>query len=104
MEKNNYKIQYLPSFDQELNKIIYYITYNLQNPKAAEKLLDNINKSIIDRGIEPEGYEKYKSKRNRRYIWYRIYVQNYVIFYTVKSDTIEIAHILYNKRNFNKYI
>lgn len=104
MEKSNYEIEYLLSFEQELDKIMYHITYNLQNPKAAENLLDSINEAIIERSISPEGYEEYKNKRNRKYIWYRIYVGNYTIFYTIKNSTMEIAHILYSKRNFDNLI
>ena len=61
MAKNNYELQYLPSFSDELDGIIYYITYILQNPIAAENLLDNINRAILDRCMNPEGYEIYKS-------------------------------------------
>ena len=104
MENNNYKIEYLPSFGEELNGIMYYITYILQNKKAAEKLLDNINRVISERSINPESYLKYKSNKNGEYIWYRINVDNYTIFYTVRDYIMEIAHILYGRRNFDKLI
>lgn len=103
MAKKSNKIEYLPSFIQELEKIMYYITDILENPKAAETLLSNIDKAIIDRSINPESYEKYRSGKNRKYIWYRIYVEKYIVFYTVIDNNImEIAHILYNRRDFNK--
>lgn len=104
MEKNNCKIKYLTSFSHELNRIMYYITYNLQNPEAANNLLNQIYKSILDRSTSPESYEKYKSKRNRNFTWYRIYVSNYIIFYSVINNTMQIAHILYSKRNFEELI
>jgi len=104
VRKNNYEIEYLPSFGEELNEIIYYITYILRNPNAADKLLDNIDKSIMERKLNPEVYEKYKSNKKRKYNWYRIYVGNYMIFYTIKDNKIEMSHILYNKRDMNKLI
>ena len=39
MLKSNYNIKYLNSFYNELNDIAYYITYNLNNKDAANKLI-----------------------------------------------------------------
>ena len=104
MEKNNYKIIYLPSYIEDLMGVLNYITYNLQNPKAAERLLNKINEAINKRSLSPLGYEKYNRARNSKYIWYRIYIENYTVFYTVIEDTMEIVRILSSKRNFDKLI
>ena len=104
MEQKNYNIRYLPSFEKELDEIIYYIAYKLKNKKAAKKLLDKINKAILDRSTRPESYEKYISKKNRKYTWHRIYIENYVVFYTVRNNTMEIVHLIYCKRNLDKLI
>ena len=103
MNKKN-KILYLPSFSKELNEILYYITFNLENKHAAENLLNKIQDAIVNRSINPESYETYNSIKNRKYKWYRIYVDNYTIFYTVKDSTMTVAHIIYSKRNFDKLI
>lgn len=51
--------------------------------------------------IKPEEYISFK---NRKQVYYRIYVKNYIIFYTIKDDEMEVRRILYSKRNFNNYI
>lgn len=104
MKQNKYDIRYLSSFEEELNEIIYYIAYKLKNAQAAEQLLENISNAIINRSINPESFEVYKSEKNRKYIWYRIYVKNFIIFYTVRNNIMEVAHILYRKRNLNDFI
>ena len=104
MAKDNYNIRYLPSFAEELNEVLNYITYKLKNKNAAEKLLDKISNTILNRSKSPESYEKYLSEKNRKYIWYRIYVENYTIFYTVRNNTMEIAHLIYCKRNLDKLV
>ena len=104
MGKNKYKISYLPSYIKDLVKILNYTTYNLQNPRAAEKLLNNINEAIFKRSFNPQSFEKYNRTRNSKYIWYRIYVDNYTIFYTVVGDTMELARILSNRRDFYNLI
>lgn len=104
MIKNKYKIQYLNSYKKELYEIIWYMTYNLKNQKTAERLFNKVSNAIIKRSICPEIYETYKSKKDRKYVWYRIYVDNYTIFYTVKNDIMKVAHIIYSRRNIDDLI
>ena len=104
MAKNKYTIEYLPSFSDELNEIIYYITFILKNKKAAERLLQNVHNAIEQRGESPESYEIYKSKANMKYDWYRIYIGNFTIFYTVRNTIMEITNIIYSSRNFDDLI
>ena len=104
MAKNKYTIKYLPSFSEELDEIIYYITFILKNKKSAERLLQNVHNAIEQRSESPESYEIYKSKVNMRYDWYRIYVGNFTIFYTVRNTIMEVTHIIYSARNFDDLI
>ena len=102
--KNNYTIKYLPSFDKEFNEILYHITYVLQNKIATENLLKAVDLSIRKRSTSPESFEIYRSNKKRKYNFYKIHIKSFTIFYTVRNNTMEIIHILYNKRNFNKLI
>ena len=104
MAKSKYSLKYLPSFSEELNDIMYYITFILKNKNAAERLLNNIHKAIKQRSESPESYEIYKSKANIKYDWYRIYIGNFTVFYTVRKNRMEVAHIIYNARNFENML
>lgn len=44
-----YKLSFLPLFEQDLNEIADYITANLQNPSAAERLVDDIEATVYKR-------------------------------------------------------
>lgn len=103
MEKK-YKKKYLPLFYKDLDKITDYITYQLNNEIAANNLVDQVEKEINERAYNPELYEKYVSNRKRQVLYYKINVKNYVIFYTVKDDVMEIRRILYSKRNLNIFL
>ncbi len=46
-----------------------------------------------------ESFEPYHSARERKYLYYRIYIGNYVVYYVVIDDVMEVRRILYNKRN-----
>ena len=104
MAKNKYTIKYLLSFSEELDEIIYYITFILKNKKAAERLLHKVHNAIEQRSESPESYEVYKSKAKMKYDWYRIYIGNFIIFYTVRNNIMEITHIIYSARNFDDLI
>ena len=100
----NYKIEYLPSFYNDLEKIVEYIAYELKNVYAANNLVEEIEFEIKRRALNPESFEVYKSVKKRKDIYYRIYVKNYTIFYIVKENTMEVRRILHSKRNLEEYI
>lgn len=95
----NYKLNILPIFEKDLNKIVDYICFQLDNPKAAYSLVDDIYEAILNRLPYAESFEIYPSKAVRPCPYYRIYVKNYIIFYVVLDDVMEIRRILYKKRD-----
>ena len=66
---------------------------------AANKLIDDVENAIIKRSSCAESFEPYHSVKERKYPYYRIYVGNYVVYYVVIDDVMEVRRILYNKRN-----
>lgn len=99
-----YNVIYLPLFYKDLNSIVKYIKYRLQNPIAANNFLNIVEEEIQKRAYNPKGYEEYKSKSKRKQKYYRIYVNNYTVFYTVKDNVMEVRRILSSRRNFDKLI
>ena len=61
-------------------------------------------KSILSRLNNPDIFKIYKTHKNGKYNWYRIYIRNFTIFYTLKSNTMIVAHIFYSRRDINKLI
>ena len=104
MANNKYTIRYSSTYINQFNSILKYIVNNLKNKIAAENFYNEVIKEIEKRSENPEGYEKYISTRKRKNTYYRIYVKNYTIFYTVKDNTMEVRRILYSRRNFDKLV
>ena len=76
----------------------------LSNPKAANDLIDAVERAILERLPVCESFEPYQSKRERKYRYYRIYVKNYIIYYVVIDDEgpdriMEVRRLLYNRRD-----
>ncbi|MCI8396398.1 MAG: type II toxin-antitoxin system RelE/ParE family toxin [Clostridia bacterium] len=102
--KNKYKVIHLQLFYEDLRQIINYIKYQLNNPSSAKKLLNEIEKNIEERSYNPTSYKEYKTNRKRKNPYYKINVKNYIIFYTVTNDVMEIRRILYARRNLEELI
>lgn len=76
----------------------------IKNKKASERLLKNIEKSIKERSKNPESYARYERSNKSKFVWYRIYVKNFTIFYTVEDNIMKVAHIIYSRRDIERYI
>ena len=81
MNGKHYKLRFLPLFED----------YAVQE-------------AIRERTTCAEAFETYHSAKERQYPYYRIYVKNYVIFYVVIGDVMEVRRILYNRRNIPEHI
>ena len=100
MSEKHYELRILPLFEEDLNEIVDYITYRLRNPIAAENLVDAVEAAIYERLPNAESFEPFHSQRERRYPYYRIHVRNFIIFYVVIDNVMEVRRILYGKRDW----
>ena len=94
MLNKKYRLSYLPLFYEDLDEKVTYIAEKLKNPKAA----------IMERLPVAESFEPYISARERRYSYYRIYLDNYIIYYVVIDDNpndlvMEVRRFLFKGQN-----
>ena len=99
---NNFTLRYSVIFYEDFNKIISYINDELKNKIAANNLINVVEKEINNRLQNPLGYEKYNTKAGN--VYYRIYIKNYIVFYTVTDNVMEVRRITYSKRDLEKLI
>jgi len=99
-----YTLRYLPLFEQDLMAVRDYITLDLQNPTAATKLIEDTEAAIMKRLENPLGFEQYHSKKDRKHLYYRIYIRNFAVFYVVIENVMEIRRFVYSRRNLSEII
>ena len=104
MNEKAYTVRVMPAFVADMRAIRDYISFDLQNPEAAERLTADVRKAIEVRAEAPLAFEPYHSKKERRYAYYRILVRNYLILYVVADDVMEIRRILYNRRDWKNQV
>lgn len=99
-----YKLRYLPIFEQDLYEAADYIANQLKNPQAAENLINLTEAAIRKRLEHPLSFEPYASAKERLHPYYRIYVHNYIVFYVVIDDIMEVRRFLYKSRDLNSLL
>ena len=94
MEK--YELKIFPSAEQDLKDIIDYL--NELSPQAALKIYDEIVDSIASLEQMPMRCPLAKDTVLRAKGYRLLVVQNYVVFFFVSSNTVQIRRILYGRR------
>ena len=101
---SKYILEYSKDSKQDLIEIKRYIKYNLQEPVTANKLIDKIKKEIEKLTDNPEIYSIIDDDLIKKLKIRKITVDNYMIFYRVKENSVEIVRIMYGKRNWIKLL
>ena len=97
--KNKYPIEYLPIAEKDLLEILEYI--QTDNPSAALQFLEEIDKAISKLAYFPYmGYIP-KDQRLIQLNYRTLVVENYLVFYVVFDEIIEIRRILHGKRKYD---
>lgn len=95
-----YNIEYSKESKQDLIGIKQYIKYNLQEPETAQKLISKIRKEINGLKSNPEIYSIIDDDIIKRQEIRKLIVDNYIVFYRVKNDDIEIVRVMYGRKNW----
>lgn len=104
MNCKKYSLRFLPLFERDLDETVEYIANRLNNPGVAIKLVDEVQAAITKRLAYPEAFEPYPSAKERQDTYYCIYVKNYIIFYVVIDNIMEVRRLIYNRRNIKEQL
>ena len=104
MESSEYRLSYLPLLQKDLTDVVHYIAVELNNPSAASRLVDEIEKAIFQRLLNPLSFQAVPSNRVRKHPYYRIRVKNFSIYYVVIGHTMEVRRLLYRRRNIDSLL
>lgn len=96
---NKFRIEYLPIAEKDLTEILEYIL--IDNPTAALRLLDDIDKTISKLAYLPYMDHVPKDQRLIQLNYRMLVVENYLAFYVVLDDVVEVRRILHGKRKYD---
>jgi toxin ParE1/3/4 len=99
-----YKIRYLPIAQEDLQDIVLYFLYNLKSPQAAINFIEAFNKSVSRLKKYPYAYKLYQPQYPIESEYRFLTVKNYLVFYIVTENIVEIHRIIYAKMDLGKII
>ena len=99
-----YRLQYLPLFWDDLERAVFYVRDVLKNPAAAERLLDRTEEAILEHAKAPTMAQIYKTTRARPQPYHWFAVGNYMVFYVVTGDVMEVRRFIYGARDLTKML
>ena len=89
---------------QDLLEIQSYIAERLENPESASSTIDKIQKTILVLKDFPEAGTLFLPAVSRGRDYRFLVSGNYMIFYRIRENHIEIGRILYGRRDYLKIL
>ncbi|HHX62272.1 MAG TPA: type II toxin-antitoxin system RelE/ParE family toxin [Epulopiscium sp.] len=94
-----YKVRIYPTAQNDFKEIIEYL--NTLSPQAAIKYYDLMVEKINSLSEMPERCPRAKDSQLRIRGYRTLIIENYIVFYVIKDDTVKIHRILYGRRQYN---
>lgn len=93
-----YKVKILPVAKQDFMELIDYL--NTLSPQAAVRYYDLLTEQIASLSTMPERCPHPKDLALAAKGYRCLIVENYLVFYVVVGDTVQIRRILYGRRDY----
>ena len=97
---NQYNIEYSKEAREDLIQIKRYIKYNLQEAETAQKLMSKIRSEIDKLKTNPQMFAIIDDDFIKKFEIRKLIVDNYIVFYRIQNSNIQIARIMYGRRNW----
>lgn len=94
-----YEIRYLTTAENDLVDILEYI--NKDNPTAAISQLEKLDKSVSHLASNPFLGIVPKDERLKKLGYRMLIVDKYLVFYVVKTKTVQIRRIIHGPRRYS---
>lgn len=97
-----YKLIYLPAARQDMVDIVRYISRELGNPIAANRLAETLIEAGERIASFPYANPAYRPIRPLKQEYRKLLVQNYLMLYWVDEEAqrVTVARVVYAKRNY----
>lgn len=99
-----FKLKYLPTALRDLRDITDYIADTLKAPEAALDLLNALDDSISRLEQFPYSCRVYQPVKDLENEYRLLLVKNYLVFYVVNEEVVEIYRVVYAKMDLTKLL
>jgi len=101
-----YRLEFLPIAKQDMLAIMEYISIELFNPSAAEKLAYEMIEAAENLTIFPYANPVHNPVKPLKNEYRKLIVRKYIMFYWVheKEKVVTIARVIYSRRDYDKLL
>ena len=101
-----YELEYLPMAKRDIVDIATYISSELSNPTAAEKMITRIIDAVEKLRHHPYMCRVHYPVRSLKYEYRKLIVQNHLVFYYVdeESKMITVARVIHARRSYENLL
>lgn len=104
MTNNKFQLNIFPLAQLDMEQIFDYIAVELHNFTAAISLINDFEKAFENVCIFPESSplicNEYVKDRSLR----KLVVNNYIAFYRIRNNEIQVVRVLYGMRNYETFL
>ncbi|MCL2829071.1 MAG: type II toxin-antitoxin system RelE/ParE family toxin [Oscillospiraceae bacterium] len=97
-----YKVKIFPTAQNDLKNIVDYL--NTLSPLAALRYYDLIVEKVGTLQSMPERCALARDTQLRLRGYRLLHIENYIVFYIINGNTVEIRRILYAKRQYEELL
>jgi len=94
----NYDVYYLPVAEDDLNEIVDYLLEHSRN--VANAFIDELERLEERLSMFPEFGVLAKDKKLRSKDYRTAVVGSYLLFYTLRDETVYVMRIIHGKRDY----
>ena len=99
-----YRLVYLPLARKDLENIVNHIAGTLKNPQAAHDFIDTLDRTLDQLQHFPYLGKGYQPVHSTELDYRMIPIRNYMVFYVVTDQTVEIHRVIYKKTDLPNII
>lgn len=93
------KVIYSPLAKDDILEAVNYAAGRLHNPSAAGEMLKELDQAVQQISQFPYSCELYRSEKPLNAEIRRVPVKNYVMYYVVRQDFVEVWRFLHGRRD-----
>jgi len=97
-----YKVKIFPAAEQDLEELVAYL--NTLSHDAAIRFFDKLTEEISSLSEMPQRCPRPRDLALAAKGYRYLIVGNYLVFYVVEGDTVQIRRILYGRRDYKQLL
>lgn len=97
-----FEVEFTEQCIEEMTAIYDYISIQLKEDKATQRLISEVNAKILELAKVPELYMKIGKVDRLKREYHRMVVKSYVVLYTIDYEKrkVYISRMIYGRKNY----